>query len=254
MLADPAARQVAEMQFSSKSNVQKPKEGIGVRSRLPYGVPSNYVAKRGGQVVALIRVALRVNLNVRPARLVNNTETKKGHMNIGYELLGTPDKGEGVFATKSFQCDGVVMVGVIKERVDENHSHASQIGEFEYVVHDGLISKVNHSCDPNCGVRVNPSGAHDFTARRAIKTGEEITFDYAMRNYTIDFFPSICACGSLKCRGAITGWKDMPPRRKHDYAGFVAPYLLELDARKSVLSTSENSLAATQNMKISEVT
>lgn len=206
----------------------------------------------GGQFAVLSRMAFRMNLNICHARLFNNAETKKGHMNTGYELLGTPDKGEGVFATKPFRCDDVVMVGVIKERVDENHSHASQIGEFDHVVHDGLISKVNHSCDPNCGVRVNPSGAHDFIARRAIKADEEITFDYAMRNYSIDFFPSNCACGSLRCRGTVTGWKDLPPRRKQDYTGFIAPYLLDLDARKRILSTEQNSLAATHDMEIAK--
>ena len=54
------------------------------------------------------------------------------------------------------------MVGVIKEALNGNHSHASQIGENEYVLHAGLITKVNHSCDPNCGIRVNETGAHDF--------------------------------------------------------------------------------------------
>ena len=46
-----------------------------------------------------------------------------------------------------------------------------------------LITKVNHSCEPNCGIRLNASGAHDFVARQPITAGQEITFDYAMRNY-----------------------------------------------------------------------
>jgi len=29
-----------------------------------------------------------------------------------------------------------------------------------------------------------------------ISVNEEITFDYAMRNYTIDHFPQQCMCGS----------------------------------------------------------
>lgn len=41
---------------------------------------------------------------------------------------------------------------------------------------------VNHSCSPNCGVRLNDAGAYDFVAREPIAAGEEITFDYAMRN------------------------------------------------------------------------
>ena len=102
-----------------------------------------------------------------------------------------------------------------------------------FVLHAGLISLVNHSCDPNCGVRVNETGAHDFAARKTISANEEITFDYAMRNYMIDHFPKMCMCGSNMCRGTITGWKDLPFEKKQEYAGLVAPYLIELDARNS---------------------
>ena len=56
-----------------------------------------------------------------------------------------------------------------------------KIGLNTYVFHAGYISKVNHSCDPNCGIKVNETGAHDFVARKDIEVGEEITFDYAMR-------------------------------------------------------------------------
>jgi uncharacterized protein len=56
--------------------------------------------------------------------------------------------------------------------------------------------KVNHSCSPNCGVRLNDSGACDFVAREPIEAGEQITFDYAMRNYSVEHFPGGCLCGS----------------------------------------------------------
>ncbi len=66
-----------------------------------------------------------------------------------------------------------------------------------------------------------------------ISVNEEITFDYAMRNYTIDHFPQQCMCGSKMCRGRITGWKDLPDEKKKEYEGYVAPYLLEMDAKHS---------------------
>ena len=155
------------------------------------------------------------------------------NMKDGFELRKSSGRGEGVFATKSFKVGDIVMVGVIKEVLSENHSHASQIGENEYVLHAGLISKVNHSCGPNCGIRVNETGAHDFVAIRNISINDEITFDYAMRNYGVDYFPKQCMCGSKRCRGRITGWKDLPDEKKKEYEGFVAPYLLELDAKHS---------------------
>lgn len=158
-------------------------------------------------------------------------------MIIGFELREVPEKGEGIFATKTFTVGDIVMIGMIKNMLNGNHSHASQIGEDEYVLHAGMIIKVNHSCDPNCGIRVNETGAHDFVAIKNICVNEEISFDYAMRNYIIDYFPKTCMCGSKKCRGKITGWRDLSHEKKKEYEGFVAPYLLKLDA-KSCLSES----------------
>ena len=72
-----------------------------------------------------------------------------------------------------------------------------------------------------------------FIAMRDIKVNEEITFDYAMRNYDINFFPKQCMCGSKECRGVISGWKDLSNKKKKEYKGFVAPYLLALDLKHS---------------------
>ncbi|MBE9561690.1 MAG: SET domain-containing protein [Proteobacteria bacterium] len=154
-------------------------------------------------------------------------------MKDGVELRNSSGKGEGIFAAKLFKVGDIVIVGVIEEILKGNHSHASQIGENEYVLHAGLIIKVNHSCDPNCGIKVNETGAHNFVAMRNININEEITFDYAMRNYDVDYFPKQCMCGSKKCRSKITGWKNLPDETKKEYKGFVAPYLLELDTKNS---------------------
>ena len=150
-------------------------------------------------------------------------------MSGGYELQRTDAKGEGVFATRSFQVGETVMVGVIEAELDHNHSHASQLSEKRFVLHGGLITKVNHSCEPNCGIHLNASGAHDFVARQPITASQEITFNYAMRNYTVEHFAAHCQCGSPRCRDRITGWKDLPSERKADYRGFVAPYLTDID-------------------------
>lgn len=154
-------------------------------------------------------------------------------MDDGYELHSTAGKGEGVFATRSFHIGETVMIGVIDRELDANHSHASQVSAHRWVLHGGLVTKLNHSCDPNCGIRLNASGAHDYIAREPIVAGQEITFDYAMRNYTIEYFLTPCRCGSRHCRGRITGWKDLPAHRKAAYHGFVAPYLTDLDGQRA---------------------
>ena len=132
------------------------------------------------------------------------------------------------------------MVGTIVEVLTKNHSHASQIGRDRYAFHAGLIRMVNHSCDPNCGIHVNEGGGHDFVAMHDIGVGEEICFDYAMRNYGIDFFPRSCACGSDECRGRITGWKDLSADVRERYRGFVPPYVLEMEAGRSTDVAAES--------------
>ena len=80
-------------------------------------------------------------------------------------------------------------------------------------------------------MRVNDAvEGFDFVALRPIAAGDEITFDYAMRNYVIEHFPDRCLCGAEHCRGTITGWKDLPAERKAAYGELVAPYLLAADA------------------------
>jgi uncharacterized protein len=149
---------------------------------------------------------------------------------VGYELC-TPEggKGGGVRATRGFEAGETVMVGFLEGDVADNDSHATQVSRTRWARHGGLGPKVNHSCSPNCGVELNETGACDFVARQPIACGEEITFDYAMRNYSIEHFPGGCLCGAGICRGSVTGWKDLSAERKAEYEGEVAPYLLEID-------------------------
>jgi uncharacterized protein len=146
------------------------------------------------------------------------------------EIKETRLKGNGVFAVKSFKKGEIVLIGIIEKELSINHSHASQIGLNRFVFHNEIIRMVNHSCAPNCGIKVNSTGAHDYVAKKDIAEGEEITFDYAMRNYTVQHFPPQCHCGSKQCRGKITGWKDLSVDKKEEYRPWAAPYLLELDA------------------------
>jgi uncharacterized protein len=148
----------------------------------------------------------------------------------GVELRRTADgKGDGVMATRPFALGETVMVGYLVGGLTGNDSHATQVGPDAWARHGGLGPMVNHSCDPNCGVRLNDGQAFDFVARQPIGAGQELTFDYAMRNFTIDHFPAVCLCGAARCRGSVTGWKDLPAARKADYGELVAPYLRAMD-------------------------
>jgi hypothetical protein len=155
------------------------------------------------------------------------------HVPDSVELRFAPDgTGDGVLTTRAFAKGETVMVGYVVGPLTGNDSHATQVGRNEWVRHGGLGPKVNHSCDPNCGVRLNADHAFDFVARRDLEEGQEITFDYAMRNFTVDHFPLACLCGSVGCRGTVTGWKSLPALRKAAYGKLVAPYLLAIDVEE----------------------
>ncbi len=78
---------------------------------------------------------------------------------------------------------------------------------------------LNHSCNPNCGIR----GEITFAALRDIIIGEELTIDYAMVDNEEYRFK--CNCNSSCCRNEITGfdWKIVDLQKK--YKGFFARYL-----------------------------
>ena len=57
-------------------------------------------------------------------------------LKTGFGLRKTSEKGEGIFAAKSFKVGGIVMVGVIKEVLNGNYAHASQIAENKHVLHE----------------------------------------------------------------------------------------------------------------------
>src|SRR5262249_36696689 len=86
---------------------------------------------------------------------------------------------------------------------------------------------INHSCEPNLGIR----GQLTFVARRPIKAGEELTYDWAMEENS----PAAtrCACGARRCRRRLTGRAWAIRALQHRYRGSFAAYLEEkIAARK----------------------
>ena len=85
----------------------------------------------------------------------------------------------------------------------------------------GIKLFINHSCDPNCGIR----GEITFVALRCIATHEEVTIDYA----TVDDedYSFSCACGSPRCRKRVTGRDWKIPELQRRYRGFFARYLAD---------------------------
>jgi uncharacterized protein len=137
--------------------------------------------------------------------------------------------GRGVYARAAIDAGEVVLTGW-GPRVPRSR-HSFQIGPDEHVRIANEIELINHSCEPNCGVLL-PLGAEllQVVALRRVEAGEELTTDYAMHDYEIEFMPAVCLCGSALCRGRVTGYRDLPSERRRAYGRYVAEYLPLLEA------------------------
>lgn len=154
-----------------------------------------------------------------------NPKTRKRH---------SPIQGRGLFTREPIAAGEIVAVkgGTIMDAAAfERIKH--EISPAEIQIEDGLyiaprskdeieanILCLNHSCDPNVGVR----GQVSFAAMRDIEAGEELTIDYAM----IDGDPEVrmdCGCGKNACRRTITGDDWRRPELQKRYAGWFSRYL-----------------------------
>jgi len=93
---------------------------------------------------------------------------------------------------------------------------------------------MNHSCDPNAFVRVvdkNPEASHiEVLTRKNIKTGEELTLDFASFENEVTINGIVCKCGTDLCRGKIHGFKDLPQHvvEKYKKEGIIPAHLLKI--------------------------
>ncbi len=136
------------------------------------------------------------------------------------EVRESPIEGKGLFAKKSIKKGEVVLQFRGKRVSDKPDIHSLQISPNEHLLVDEPWKYVNHSCNPSCGIKDRVK----LVARRNIKKGEEITFDYAMSELRMRME---CHCGSLNCRKLIMGYTGLPRSLKKKYKGFISGYLVE---------------------------
>jgi hypothetical protein len=93
-----------------------------------------------------------------------------------------------------------------------------------------LDDLVNHSCDPNAGLRFTEDGVI-LVAIKNIASGDEISWDYsttlAQSNWHM-----ICQCRADSCRRVIGNFDTLSPERQEFFRArnLVAPYLRRKDA------------------------
>ena len=159
---------------------------------------------------------------------------KGGPYDIGVEVIGTNNRGFGVRACRTF-APGEIIMEYTGEIVTEYESERRMIEEYSKsdnyylmqfdkgLVIDGTKGSmgrfVNHSCAPNCEVRMM-RGADDkahmgiFAGDEGVMTGEELTYDYNFDNFGSS--KQECHCGAPTCRGFLSKRLNAVEQRQKD--------------------------------------
>lgn len=146
-------------------------------------------------------------------------------------------KGKGLFASKAFnknetlfKFDGIKLIKQdIKNFAGPIAACYLQIGSELYLDLEGHASFfVNHSCNPNCLVKVAANTAF-IIAHIPIKIGDELTFDYSTTSTEMpDTWSMNCNCSRFGCRKVISGFNTVSDDKKINLIefGMVPKYVL----------------------------
>lgn len=139
----------------------------------------------------------------------------------------TKKYGKAVFAKKPIkkgeiiaEFDGPIYDDDFEDWTDDLANHAIQFAKSSWRDSKGIARYINHSCDPNCGIKK----LFKIVAMRNIDQGEEITWDYEMTEKS-DWWKMRCKCGTPICRKMIGNYKNMPKKIREKYKGYISEWL-----------------------------
>lgn len=139
-----------------------------------------------------------------------------------------------MFATRSIKkgeliaaFDGPIYADDFENWTDDLYNHAIQFGPSIWRDSSGIARLINHSCEPNCGIK----NLFQVVAMRPIKPGEQITWDYEMTERN-PYWRMKCRCGSILCRKRIGNYQNMPKATRRRYAGYISDWLLGRRTRR----------------------
>ena len=96
------------------------------------------------------------------------------------------------------------------------YSELFQVGPDLFIPpYDALDDFTNHSCEPNCGLRVDASG-FAMIALNDVAEHQELTYDYSThQEHAQDHM--ICRCGAASCRQIIGSFSSLGPQLRQHY-------------------------------------
>ena len=118
------------------------------------------------------------------------------------KLRNTKRYGRGVFAIAPIRkgeviaiFDGPILDDDFEPWTKDLYNHTIQVGKTMWRDSKGLGRYLNHSCEPNCGIKK----LNRVVAMRNIEKGEEVTWDYEMTEKNPDWRMR-CRCRTPSCR------------------------------------------------------
>jgi SET domain-containing protein len=150
-----------------------------------------------------------------------------------YVVRDSPIHGRGVFARRAIR-KGTRIIEYRGERITMKEAERRPDSDpdnpyhtFLFELHDGRVIDaavrgnaarwINHSCTPNCEPVEDDDGRVHIEAKRTIKAGEELGYDYqlSVAGYINKKMHAAyaCRCGTVRCRGTMLE-KRLAPKRK----------------------------------------
>ncbi len=158
-----------------------------------------------------------------------STEQAQSSPKRPYAVHHSPIHGRGVFATRTIRKgDDIIEYRGRRITADEaddlpDSDPDNPFHTFLFELNDGRVIDagvrgnaarwINHSCQPNCVPYENDEGRVFIEAKRSIRAGEELSYDYKLnvpgRRTKRMLANYACRCGSPRCRGSM-----VDPRKK----------------------------------------
>lgn len=140
-----------------------------------------------------------------------------------YAVRSSPIHGRGVFATRTIRKGAEIIeyrgqrttwdIGSERQGQDPDepfHTFLFELDDgrvIDATVRGNAARWINHSCDPNCEAVEDDDGHVFIQARRTIKAGEELAYDYRLQidgRITNKLRAEYaCRCGTGRCRGSL---------------------------------------------------
>ena len=140
-----------------------------------------------------------------------------------YAVRNSPIHGRGVFATRTIP-KGADIVEYRGRRISVDEADnlpdsdpRNPFHTFLFELNDGRVIDagvrgnaarwINHSCQPNCVPYEDDEGRVFIEAKRVIRAGEELSYDYRLnvpgRRSARMLANYACRCGAPRCRGSM---------------------------------------------------